>query len=455
MDAKKVVIILEENTKNYLVDGTSYVFSNIADDEPNAAIFSKADLTICGSGSLSVDANYNDAIASKDGLIIACGIITVDSVDDGIRGKDYIIIKDGVISLNVGGDGLKSDNSQDATAGYISITSGTINITSAGDAMDAETDVMISGGTFTLTTGGGSNSIVAAGTSAKGIKGSVCVIIDAGSFTINSADDAVHSNGIITINEGSFTISTGDDAFHADSKITVNGGDINIIKSFEGIESMVVTINDGRIHLISSDDGINIAGGNDSSGMFQAPGMGGGFDQWGGMFPGIISSSTDHYLYINGGYVVIDALGDGIDSNGAIQMTNGYLIINGPVSNMNGALDYQATSSISGGFLIAVGSSGMAQTLPSSTTQNSILKNFRSIIPADTLINIQSSDGTVICSFTSIRKFQSIALSSAGLTSGVTYNVYINGSTTGTAKDGLYLDGTYTPGTLLGTFTVK
>jgi hypothetical protein len=73
-----------------VADGASYVLEE-GTDEPNAAIFSKSDLTIFGAGSLNVDGNYNDGIASKDGLIIKSGTISVTSVDDGIRGKDYLI----------------------------------------------------------------------------------------------------------------------------------------------------------------------------------------------------------------------------------------------------------------------------------------------------------------------------------------------------------------------------
>ena len=343
LDAKKVIIVLEENTENYVKDGVSYVFKDTTEDEPNAAIFSKSDLTIFGDGLLNVDGNYNDGIASKDGLIIKSGTIIINSVDDGIRGKDYLIIKSGEITVNSGGDGMKSDNANDGTVGYISIENGVITITSGGDAIQAITDITITGGKITVTSGGGSNTPTYSDISAKGIKANVSVTVDGGTITANSADDAIHSNDKITINGGSFIISTGDDGFHADSSLIINGGDITISKSYEGLESATITINNGRIHIMSSDDGINVVGGNDASGFDRGPGMPPGQDPF--------AYSSDYYLHIYGGYIYVDAMGDGIDVNGVVEMTAGTLIINGPVANDNGALDF-GSFKITGGFLL-------------------------------------------------------------------------------------------------------
>jgi len=443
IDSKKTIIILADNTQNYITDGTAYSLN--ADEEPNAAIFSKADLTIYGGGSLTVNANYNDGIASKDGLIIASGTVTVTSVDDGIRGKDYIVVKGGQTTVTANGEGLKSDNTENATRGYVSILSGVVKITAKGDAIDAETDVIITGGQVSVTSGGGSTS-VATTNSAKGIKGSVSVIISGGTITANCADDAIHSNGTITINGGTFTLATGDDAMHADDSLTINNGDITITSSYEGLESAIITINNGNIRITSSDDGINVAGGVDSSGMQPGPGRGGP-GQDGGY------SSGNYYLYINGGYIVINANGDGIDANGAVTMTAGTVIINGPTSSMNGALDHNSFK-ITGGFLLAAGSSGMAQAPSTTSTQYSILANFNTV-SAGTIIRIESSDGTEVFTFKVSKACQSIAFSSSLLTQGKTYNIYVGGSSTGTVTDGLYKGGTYTAGTKYTSFTIS
>ncbi|MEN6410567.1 MAG: carbohydrate-binding domain-containing protein, partial [Anaerolineaceae bacterium] len=392
VNGKKVVLILADGTENTISDGETYVFENAEEDEPNAAIFSKGDLSIYGSGSLTVSGNYNDGIASKDGLVIASGTIKVSAVDDGIRGRDYIVVQDGNITVNSGGDGLKSDNEEDTAKGYIEIDNGVIRVTSGGDAIAAQTDVMITDGEFDLTAGAGSGVPVDATASTKGIKGVVNVNIDGGTFNLNTADDGIHSNGSITINNGTFQIASGDDGMHADATLEVNGGDIQVTKSYEGLESAVITINAGNISLVSSDDGINVAGGNDGSGAAQGggnqPGGGGG----GPRQDFFSTASGNYYLYIHGGRIVVDANGDGLDSNGSIEMTDGVVIVNGPTEQMNGALD-AGTFTISGGFLVAVGSVGMAEAPSDTSSQYSVLVNLDSIQQVGSLVHIQNSAG--------------------------------------------------------------
>lgn len=126
----------------------------------------------------------------------------------------------------------------------------------------------------------------------------------------------------------------------------------------------IITINDGTIHLVASDDGINASGGNGEAAMGGPPMRGGG--------PGGFESG-DSYLYINGGYIPVDANGDGIDANGPIEMTAGTVIVNGPTNDGNGLLDYLGAFNISGGYLVAVGSSGMAKAPSTTSTQYSAM----------------------------------------------------------------------------------
>ncbi|MBI9076401.1 MAG: carbohydrate-binding domain-containing protein [Desulfatibacillum sp.] len=435
-DAGNVVIELCENTENYFTDSASYIYGDPEEDEPDAPVFSKSDLTIQGSGLLSVDANYNDGIKSKDGLTILGGTIVVSSVDDGIQGKDYLNIQGGTFTLDVGGDGLKSSKEGDPDLGYINISGGIFIIDSGGDAIQAETNINISGGVFTLTSGGGSNAIISADDSAKGIKAVVGITIDAGTFTINTADDSIHSDKDITINGGVFSIATGDDGVHSDSTITITGGEFDITDCYEGIESTIITINDGNIHIVSRDDGVNVAGGTD--------------DSDGGGFP----TPQNYFLYINGGYIVVDSYGDGIDVNGSIVMTGGVVLVNGPTVMNNGPLDYDLSFTISGGFLIAVGSTGMAQAPSPISTQYSVL--FRSYVtkPEETLVHVQDSSGNTVFTFAPAKRYQSVCFSMPALTHNASYDLYWGGTSTGTATDGLYEGGVYTPGTKYTTFTV-
>lgn len=168
--AARVVVILEEGSKNRLADGSAYVFPDQASDEPNATLFSKANLTIAGKGALEVTGRYNDGIATKDGLVIAGGTIGVDAIDDGIRGKDYIVVRDGKIEVKAGGDGLKADNEEDASLGYVAVMAGQLTITSGRDGIDAATDALIADGTIAINTGGGASGSLGTDVSAKGIK---------------------------------------------------------------------------------------------------------------------------------------------------------------------------------------------------------------------------------------------------------------------------------------------
>lgn len=432
--AESAVIVLADGSQNFVSDAATYVYANPDDNEPNAAVFSDDDLTINGSGSLTVEANFNDGITSKDSLTITDATITVNAADDGIRGKDSLVVTNAHLTLTTRGDGLKADNEEDPALGTISIANSEIKINAGGDALQAETAAIIDGGLFDLTTAGGSSANISDDLSAKGLKAGISLTINGGTFAINSADDALHANNALTVNGGTFTLATGDDAIHADASVTINGGDINITKSYEGIESEVITINGGTIHLVSSDDGINVAGGNATGGF---------------------ASVANYYLYIHGGYIVVNADGDGLDANGSIEMTGGVVIVHGPTMNMNGALDYDGTFHITGGFLVAAGSSGMAQAPDQGSSQHSLLLNLDTAQPAGTLIHIQDSNGNDLLTFAPAKSYQSIAFSSPELTDGATYSIYFGGRSDGTVTDGLYGAGTYTSGTQFTDFTVS
>jgi len=465
-NAEKVIIILADNSQNSLTDASTYTNIDVEENEPDAALFSKANLTIYGGGELTVNANYKDGITSKDGLLIAGATITVKAVDDGIRGKDYLVIKDGNIVVTAFGDGLKSDEEDDTSLGYIQIEDGNFEITSGGDAIAAQTNVMINNGAFKLASSGGNNEVVDATLSAKGIKGLVSVVINDGTFTINAADDGIHSNGDIILNNGIMSITTGDDGMHADTSLTINGGEITIEDSYEGIESALITVNAGNLHIRSIDDGINVSSGVDGSGMgtgFFTPGQGqppqpGG--QPGARPEGRFGQDTftntgNDALHINGGYIYVNAAGDGIDVNGAVEMTDGVVLVMGPVENMNGALDYMSTFNISGGILVAAGSAGMSMGLSETSTQNSLLLNFDQVLPAVTSIHIEDVNGNPILTFIPEKEFQSVVFSSPQLESGVEYTMSVGGETTGKILDGLANPADYSAGSQYTSFAVN
>ena len=463
MNAKNAYLILADGSENVLTDSENYVFEDATNDEPNATIFSNDDLFIRGTGKLTVNSNYNNAIASDDDLEIVDANIEITSVADGLRGKDSITINSGTLNINATGDGMKSNNTEDTTKGYVLINGGAINITSGEDGIQAETTATITGGDLTINTGGGNengsqssswgnfgqgmfggnnNTSTSEDTaSAKAIKGSVLVQIDGGTINIDSADDSIHSNSNVAINGGTINITSGDDGIHGDSTVDINNGEINITKSYEGIEAETININNGNIKVVASDDGINAAGGNDGSSINGRPGQ------------NMFASSGSGSINLNGGRVVIDASGDGIDANGSIYMKDGVVIVNGPENDGNGALDYDQEFVISGGLFIASGSSGMAQSPSTTSTQNSI--NVFTSVSANTILHIEDESGNELITFAPSKSVGSIVISSPNIKNGTTYNVYTGGESTGTATDGLYSEGSYSGGTKGDSFTVS
>jgi len=447
LDAKRVMVVLAEKTENRLSDGKDYVFPSADTEEPNAALFSTADLTLTGTGSLTVSGKYNDCIASKDGLVISGGTITVDAADDGVRGKDYVVLKSGSLTIKAAGDGVKADHEEDATLGYVTVTGGTLKITSGRDGIDAATAATVTGGDLNIASGGSAAATLAADASAKGIKGTASVAISGGTFEINSADDAIHSNANVTIDGGTFTIATGDDGVHADTTLVVNGGKVTITRSYEGLESAAITINGGEISLVSSDDGINAAGGRDASGV-QAPGRPAAPDAFGG-------AAGAYSTTINGGTILVSANGDGLDINGTLAMSGGLLVVQGPTASNNGALDFDGGFALTGGTLIAAGSAGMAQAPGTGSTQASVHVRFGTAQAAGTVVSIVDADGKAIATFKAAKAIQSLVVSSPSLKEGTTYDVKVGGNVSGESLNGYYEGGTSSGGSTSGTVTAQ
>ena len=458
--ADSVKLTLAAGSTNSVSDGESY---DMSDDGsvPDGAIFSKDDLAISGTGGLTVNGAYKHGIVSKDTLVISGGEISVTSQKTGICGKDSVEITGGTVTVNAGSDGIKSDNSEDAALGYVKLTGGVLDITAGCDGVQAESDLYVEGGTVTLRTGDGSEnaSVHTDGTvndswgkwssvfgssqtdgddssdSAKGLKAGNSITVSGGSVTIDSSDDAVHSNGNITMSGGTVTAASGDDGFHADSELSITDGIISITDSYEGLEASVLSISGGRIGIRASDDGLNAAGGSDSSSIGNRPGA------------GMFSSSTGE-IYISGGYIYVDADGDGIDSNGSLSVTGGTVLVCGPTSDGDGALDYDGTATVEGGVIVAIGSSGMMQGFSEASGQGAIACTFDSQ-SAGTPIVLTDSDGNVIASLTSDKAYSSAVISAPGLEVGGSYRLVAGVSHEGADEHGFADGGTVDGGTVL------
>ena len=387
--ADKVFVTLPAGTTNSLGGGTEYVQTD--DNTVDGVIFSKSDLTLNGTGTLKIDADYRHGIVTKDTLCITGGTYVIDAVKTCLAGKDGIKILDGSFTLTAGSKGLNSGNDDDAKEGSIYIAGGT--------------------------------------------------------FTIKSEDDSIHADGSCIIAGGTYTIAAGDDGIHASYDTIITDGSITITDSYEGIEGRRITVSGGIINLTASDDGINAATGGSSDEQRMPGGQKGEFGGFGrqkgadvqsqemqmpqdGQQPQEMqapasrsASDDDVYIKITGGTITVNAGGDGIDSNGNLYITGGTVYVAGPTSNGNGALDYEGEASITGGTLIAAGSSGMAQGMGSNSTQCSMLVNLSETIAAGSVISLKDSSGNVLISWTSPKQFSSVVISTAELAQGSTYTL--------------------------------
>ncbi len=316
-----------ENAKNLYIElvgeSTLSDSTNYTDETLDAVIYSKDDLILFGDGTLNINANYKDGIASKDDLVIKSGTYKINSKDDAIRGKDSVIIYDGNFDITSNGDAIKTTNDTDSDKGNILISGGTLNITTTnGDGIDSVNSIEIAGGNFNITTGKNSDNKDA---STKGIKAENSIIIKDIIIEANTLDDAIHSNSDITITSGTFTITSKDDGIHADGKIEINDGTYTI-NSEEGIEATYVKIDGGKFIINASDDGINAAN---------------------------KSTNYDVTIEINGGDITIKM---GAGDTDAID-SNGNLYINGGTINItaNSPFDYDGESKYTGGKMIVNG----------------------------------------------------------------------------------------------------
>lgn len=270
--ADKVFITLAPGSENLLSAG------DVTEDGVDGVIYSKADLTLNGTGALTVTAQTGHGIVCKDTLAITGGNYTIQAAGHGITGKDALNIADGSFSVTTGGGSTAAEMKASDTFGQ---RGGFWGSTASQEDEDS--------------------------VKAKGLKSDGPITVLFGSFTLDCADDAVHAAGDVTIAGGEWTIRTADDAIHSDENVTIDGGSFEIPYCYEGIEGKNVTISGGSIAITSTDDGINAAGEESTSG-FQGPGMDAGV-----------------VITVNGGEITVVSGGDCLDSNGTIVLNGGKL----------------------------------------------------------------------------------------------------------------------------------
>ena len=440
-NADKTFVTLAEGSTNVLSDGSEYVLEENS-DEPYATLFSKDDLTINGTGTLVIQGNYRHGICSKDDLVITGGTIQVTASEDALRGRDCVKILDGTFNLESGQDAIKSNNDEDGTKGFVSVDGGTFTINAGDDAVHAESVLFVKNGTVNV-------EACYEGYEAEQI------YINGANTHIVASDDA--------LNAAARSSSQGDSRAMEEGVLDTRGGS----QADAGRAGASGGTVGGTAPSASADDDVKGAAGDSMQGGAMSgnnfsstttipqnvqPGEPGGTapnnsantEAQGGMNEAPeAGNDASCLIQINGGYTVLDASGDGVDSNGSVEITGGVLLVSGPTSDGDGAFDYDKSATISGGTVIMVGSSGMAQSFTSGT-QAFAFANVSG--KAGDSLAICDNEGNVIASFTASKSFATVLVSCPLFTEGSEYSLVVGGAVSESNSDGYATSGLVSDG---------
>ena len=470
-----VEIIAKENTVNTLSDTAEN--ANSENENAESAVIkakSGATLAIDGTGTLNINGVAKNGIKGAAETTVTVDELTlnVNASNNGIASDDKVIINGGNINVTAGNEGIKSEpeNTVDETtgevtlvdtvsAGKIMLNNGTVSVQASGDGVQAYNDVVIENGTikvnslgdgiqgsnltinngyFDITTNGGYTTVLNNNSdSCKGLKATSTININNGEFTINSADDAIHTNEYVYLLGGTFDIKTGDDGAHADTSLFVgeeNADDnklsINVNTSYEGLEAGTVYLNSGNINVNASDDGINAAGGS-SNGSDSGNGWNNGFIPGGGGRPGRgqqqgQGSTGDYSLNVYGGNIYVNCGGDGLDSNGNLNISNGRVIVfsaaAGGVGSDNSPFDFDGQFALTGGTVFGAGSSQMAE-YPTASVSSQKYVTSKSTIAQGKNIVVSDSSSNILFATEAIKNVNYVMYSSPDLTSDGNYTI--------------------------------
>ena len=415
VEADEVVIYTASGSTNTVSDGSSY--SDTASGSPDAAIYSKSDLTLAGEGTLKVEGNYEEGIHTSDGLVIASGTLEVTAANTGIKGKDYVDILDGTVTVTATKDGIKATNDTDGNRGWVRLSGGTVNISAGDDGFKAERVLEISGGTLNITE------------SNEGIEAQYINILD-GTVNVTSSDDGINA---------SYSTSSSSSTESTSSSTTQSNQTAQNTQSGQSAQSNAAQGGQG---------GQPPAGGQAPSGNMGQPPAGGGGGMGGG---GGTFEVVDATINIAGGTVTVNANGDGIDSNGTATLSGGTLVVNGPFTGGNTSLDTNGDLLLNGTTVVAGNSGDMFEAPASSSTSGYVKLTNLSNVSSGTTIQVADSSGKVVANYKVTNSNTALILvSSANITKGQSYTVYtttdsVDASSTSVASNA----------TSLGSFTAS
>lgn len=405
VNADEVILYSASGTTNTISDGADYTATG--EDDPDAVVYSKADLTIAGEGTLKVNGNHEDGIHTSDGLVIASGTLEVNAANTGIKGKDYVDILGGTINVTAQQDGIKSTNDTDEGKGWTRLSNGTVTVNAGDDGFKASRVVEISGGSLTVEQ------------SDEGIEAQY-INVSGGDVNVTSADDGMNASLKTSDSESTDsstnTSDTANQQQNNQQQGSLPGGQQNGTSNQQqqGMgqpPAMSGTSQDG-----TSQNGTTGTG---QQGMGQPPqgGMPGG---GGGTF-----EVVDAAINVSGGHVTVNAEGDGIDSNGVTTLSGGTLIVNGPSQGGNAALDTNGDLLLNGATVLSGSTADMFEAPSTNSTSGYLKLTNSSGFEQGSTVQVADSSGKVVANYKVTKSnVQLVLVSSSSIVKGQSYTAY-------------------------------
>ena len=404
VNAEEVILYSASGTTNTISDGADYTATG--EDDPDAVVYSKVDLTIAGEGTLKVNGNHEDGIHTSDSLVIASGTLEVNAANTGIKGKDYVDILGGTINVTAQQDGVKSTNDTDEGQGWTRLSNGTVTVNAGDDGFKASRVVEISGGSLTVEQ------------SDEGIEAQY-INVSGGNVNVTSADDGMNASLKTSDSESTDssanTSDTANQQQNSQQQGSIPGGQQSGTSNQQqqGMgqpPAMSGTSQDG-----TSQNGTTGTG---QQGMGQPPqgGMPGG----GGTF-----EVVDAAINVSGGHVTVNAEGDGIDSNGVTTLSGGTLIVNGPSQGGNAALDTNGDLLLNGATVLSGSTADMFEAPSTNSTSGYLKLTNSSGFEQGSTVQVADSSGKVVANYKVTKSnVQLVLVSSSSIVKGQSYTAY-------------------------------
>lgn len=405
VNADEVILYSASGTTNTISDGADYTATG--EDDPDAVVYSKADLTIAGEGTLKVNGNHEDGIHTNDGLVIASGTLEVNAANTGIKGKDYVDILGGTINVTAQQDGIKSTNDTDEGKGWTRLSNGTVTVNAGDDGFKASRVVEISGGSLTVEQ------------SDEGIEAQY-INISGGDVNVTSADDGM--NASLKTSDSESTDSSANTSDTANQQQgSLPGGQQNGTSNQQQQGTGQPPQGQPPAMSGTSQDGTSQNGttGTGQQGTGQPPqgGMPGG---GGGTFEVI-----DAAINVSGGNITVNAEGDGIDSNGVTTLSGGTLIVNGPSQGGNAALDTNGDLLLNGATVLSGSTADMFEAPSTNSTSGYLKLTNSSGFEQGSTVQVADSSGKVVANYKVTKSnVQLVLVSSSSIVKGQSYTVY-------------------------------